>query len=99
MEPHNLVPVYLAPDAFKADLIKNMLEDEGIRAVTDSENLFEGSLMADVKVLVEDTRAEEARQLIEEREDQVIADSLADMEKGDEESDSEPESEEPTPAP
>ena len=56
--------------------------------------------MQDVRVLVEASRAEEARKLIEEHEDQVIADSLADMDKGDEDdSDSEPESEPPAPAP
>jgi hypothetical protein len=99
MDPHESVPVYLAPDAFKADLIKNMLEEEGIRAQIDSDIPTLEGFMVDVKVLVEASRAEEARKLIEEYEDKVIADSLAQMEKGDDESDSEPESENPAPAP
>ncbi len=97
MEPDNLVPVYLAQDEFKAELIKNMLQEEGIRAVVQSENVLVGP--EDVKVLVEDSQSEQARQLIEEHEDRVIADSLADMEKGEDEGDNEPETENPPPAP
>jgi hypothetical protein len=101
MQPHDLVPVYSAWNSFKAEIIKNMLEEEGIRAFVQSENqgAFDGSLMVEVKVLVEDSRAEDARKLIEEREEQVIADSLADMEHGEDESDNEPENENPTPTP
>jgi hypothetical protein len=55
--------------------------------------------MVDHRVLVEASRADEARKLIEEHEDKVIEDSLADMEKGDDESETEPESETPEPAP
>ena len=97
MEPQNLVSVYLAPDSFKAELIKNMLEEEGIKAVVPSENSLVGT--EDVPVLVEGSQSEQARKLIEEREDQVIADSLTDMEKGDDESENEPEGENPAPAP
>jgi hypothetical protein len=97
MAANDLVSVYLAPDAFKADIIKNMLEEEGIRAIVDGETQgpFEGSIMVDVKVLVEEGQAEEARKLIQEHEDQVIADGLADLEKGEDESDSESEIEAP----
>jgi hypothetical protein len=99
MDSQNLVTVYLAPDSIKADLIKNMLEEEGIRAITESQvpALFEGSLMVDVKVLVEESQAEAARKLIEVHEDQVITDNLA--EQDDNEDESETESENPTPAP
>jgi Putative prokaryotic signal transducing protein len=97
MEPHNLVAVYLAPDSFKAELIKNMLEEEGIRAVVQTENSLVGA--DDVPVLVEDTQSEQARKLIEEYEDRVIADSLADLEKREDEGEEEPEGEEPAPAP
>jgi hypothetical protein len=84
MQPHDLIPVYSASEYFKAEVIKNMLEDEGIQAFIDGENqaVFTGLNTIEVKVLVEDTRAEEARKLIEEREEQVIADSLADREHG-----------------
>jgi hypothetical protein len=89
MEPQNLVPVYLAPDPFKADLIKNMLEEEGIRVVLQSDDVLVGSIMGENKVLVEDSQADEARKLIEEHEDQVIADSLQDLAKGDTETEDE----------
>jgi len=48
--------------------------------------------MGENKVLVEDSKADEARKLIEEHEDQVIADSLADLAKGDTETEDEGES-------
>jgi hypothetical protein len=74
-----------------------MLEEEGIKAIVPSENSLVGA--EDVPVYVEESQSEQARQLIEEHEDQVIADSLAEMEKGEDESDNELESDNPPPAP
>jgi hypothetical protein len=81
MEPKELVPVYTANDPIKANIVKNLLEEEGIRAFIANENqaAVTGLMAFEVKVLVEADRADEARKLIEPREEQVVADELADL--------------------
>jgi hypothetical protein len=83
MEPKDLVPVYTAADSVKAYIVKNLLEEEGIRAFIEDENqaAVTGLTTLEVKVLVESDRAEEARRLIEPREDQAIRDDLDDLEE------------------
>jgi Putative prokaryotic signal transducing protein len=87
MEPKDLVPVYTAADSVKAHIVKNLLEEEGIRAFIEDENQagVTGLPTVEVRVLVESDRAEEARNLIEPHEEQVIRDELAEMEEEDEE--------------
>jgi hypothetical protein len=81
MEPKELVPVYTAADPIKANIVKNLLEEEGIRAFIGNENqaAVTGLMAFEVKVFVEADRADEARKLIEPREEQAVADDLADL--------------------
>jgi len=83
MQPKDLVPVYTAADPIKANIVKNLLEEEGIRAFIANENqaAVTGLMASEVKVLVEADRAEEARKLIEPHEEQAIRDDLEDLEK------------------
>src|SRR5207253_3191118 len=82
MEPLDLVPVYSAADPVKAHVIKNMLEEEGLRAFIEDENqaAITGLMTLEVKVLVEASRADEARRLIEPHEAAAVADEQAALE-------------------
>jgi hypothetical protein len=82
MQPKDLVTVYTAADPVKAYIVKNLLEEEGIRAFIEDENqaAVTGLATLEVKVLVESGRAEEARRLIEPHEKQAVADDLAEEE-------------------
>jgi hypothetical protein len=89
MQPLDLVPVYSAGDPVQAHVVKDMLEEEDIRAFIEDEN--QGALPTmgvEVRVLVPSDRAEEARKLIEEHEALVRADAEkeTDEDEGEEES-------------
>jgi len=66
---HGLVCVYKATNSAKAELVRNLLEAEGIRAVTgDTHNPFPGLSIAPAEVFVERSNAEAARIVIAEVE-------------------------------
>jgi Putative prokaryotic signal transducing protein len=83
MEMQDLVPVYSAADPITAEIIKNMLDAEGIRCFIDGENQAQltGLTTMEIKILVEPERADEARKLIEEHEAGASADAEAEDEE------------------
>ncbi len=70
MQLHDPFVVFTTSDPIKADLIKNMLEAEGIRCVLEGhdQSFGPGFIAIDIKVMVEAGRADEARKLIEAHE-------------------------------
>lgn len=61
-DPHDLICVYNATNPAKAELVRNLLETEGIRAVTgDTHNPFPGLSIAPSEVYVERSNEEAAR--------------------------------------
>ena len=68
-DPHDLVCVYNATNAAKAEMVRNLLEAEGIRATTgDTHNPFPGLSIAPAEVFVEQSNADAARIIIAEVE-------------------------------
>jgi hypothetical protein len=76
MDIHDPVCVFTTTDPFKADLIKNMLQDEGIRCALEGhdQSFGPGFIAIPIKVLVEPGQAEQAGKLIQEHEARVAAD-------------------------
>ena len=64
-DPHDLVCVYNATNPAKAELVRNLLEAEGIRATTgDTHNPFAGLSIAPSEVYVERSNEQEALSVI-----------------------------------
>lgn len=64
-DPQDLVNVYNATNPAKAELVRNLLDAEGIRAVTaDTHNPFPGLSIAPSEVYVERSNEEAARIII-----------------------------------
>jgi hypothetical protein len=70
MDMNDPVVVFTTSDGIKADLIKNMLQDEGIKCALDGgdQTLFPGFIAINIKVMVEASHADRARKMIEEHE-------------------------------
>jgi len=65
-DPQDLVCVYNATNATKAELVRTLLESEGIRAVTgDTSNPFPGLSISPAEVYVQRTNEVAARSIIE----------------------------------
>lgn len=62
--------VFTTSDPIKADLIKNMLEAEGIKCALEGhdQSFGPGFIAIDIKVLVEAGHADQARKLIQQHE-------------------------------
>lgn len=64
-DPHDLICVYNATNPAQAELIRNLLDAEGIRAATgDTHNPFPGLSIAPAEVFVERSNEEAARSII-----------------------------------
>lgn len=64
-DPHDLVCVYNATNSTKAELVRNLLDAEGIRATTaDTHSPFPGLSITPSEVYVERSREQEALSLI-----------------------------------
>jgi hypothetical protein len=70
MDPKDLVTVYHAPDAVRAEIVKNALSAEGIRSFVEGANQAGhlGILGVAVHVQVPARDADRARKIIEEHE-------------------------------
>jgi hypothetical protein len=65
-DPQDLVCVYNATNATKAELVRTLLESEGIRAVTgDTSNPFPGISIAPIEVYVQRTDEVAALDIVE----------------------------------
>lgn len=71
MSPKDLVTVYHAPDAVKAEIVKNALSAAGIRSFVENANQagHAGILGVAVQVQVPARDADRARKIIEEHEE------------------------------
>ena len=68
-DPHDLICVYNATNPAQAELVRNLLEAEGIRATTgDTHNPFPGLSIAPAEVFVERSNEAAARIIIAEVE-------------------------------
>jgi len=75
-DPHDLVCVYTANNAAKAELVRALLESEGIRAATgDTQNPFSGLSISPAEVFVERANEVAARSLIADAEQHRLDDS------------------------
>ena len=64
-DPHDLICVYNATNPAQAELIRNLLDAEGIRAATgDTHNPFPGLSIAPAEVFVERSNEVAARSII-----------------------------------
>ena len=78
-DPHDLVCVYTANNAAKAELVRALLEGEGIRAATgDTQNPFAGLDISPSEVFVERVNEAAARSLIAEAQQHRISDESED---------------------
>jgi hypothetical protein len=70
MDPVDLVPVYTVSTPVAAEIIKNFLHGEGIRAFIENEDqaAFQGLTAFEIKILVPALDADRARKLIEQHE-------------------------------
>jgi hypothetical protein len=70
MDPNEPVRVYSVSDPVEAELVKNALQDEGIRCFLDGDNqaAMPGNPAVSIHVLVEAAHADRARQLIRAHE-------------------------------
>ena len=70
MEFHEPVVVFTTSDPIKADLIKNMLNAEGLKCALEGhdQSFGPGFMPIEIKVLVEAGHIDQARKLIEEHE-------------------------------
>jgi len=70
MDDRNLVRVYTLSDPVRAEMIKNLLQDEGIRCALDGLNAATQMPLSpfEIRVLVATEQAERARELIAEHE-------------------------------
>ena len=70
MDIHEPYQVFTTSDPIKADLIKNMLNIEGIKCVLEGhdQSFGPGFLPIDIKILVEAGSADMARHLIQKHE-------------------------------
>lgn len=76
-DPHDLVCVYTANNAAKAELLRALLEGEGIRAATgDTQNPFAGLDISPSEVFVERANEAAARAFIAEAEQNRQDDDL-----------------------
>jgi hypothetical protein len=87
MESSELVTVYTLADPVKAEIIKNALEDEGIRCFLDGANQAGeiGLMVFEIKVQVPAADAERARRFIEAHEsmpDDAVSDDDDEDEEG-----------------
>jgi Putative prokaryotic signal transducing protein len=71
MDIHDPICIYTLSDPVRADLIKNTLQEEGIRCVLEGHDqaIFPGFIAVDIKVLVEAGDADRASRLIKEHEE------------------------------
>lgn len=86
-DPHELVCVFNATSPTKAELIRNLLEAEGIRAVTaDTHNPFPGLSIMPSEVYVERGNETLARSIVEqvEQSEQLRATEADEAYEGDE---------------
>lgn len=69
-DPADLVTVYTVNNAVQAEIIKNALEDEGIRCFVDNEGQAGGGGLTglEIRISVPVTVAEQARKFLEEHE-------------------------------
>ncbi len=73
-DPHDLVCVYTATNPSKAELVRNLLEAEGVRAATgDTQGPFSGLSIAPAEVFVERSNEVAARSIIAAAEQQAIS--------------------------
>lgn len=64
-DPHDIVCVFKSPSAAQAELVRNLLEAEGIRAASgDTNNPFPGLTIAPAEVFVERSNEERALAII-----------------------------------
>jgi len=78
-DPHDLVCVYKASNPAKAELVRNLLVAEGIRAETaDTHNPFPGLSTMPSEVYVEQSNEVEARAVIADAEKNHIEDDSED---------------------
>jgi hypothetical protein len=70
MHPKDLVSVYTVSTSPEAELVKNFLRGEGIRAFIENEDQagFQGLTAMEIKILVPAVDADRARKLIEQHE-------------------------------
>lgn len=70
MDIHDPLVIFKTSDPIKADLIKNLLNAEGIRCVLEGhdQSFGPGFLPIDIKVIVEAGSADMARHLIKKHE-------------------------------
>lgn len=67
MDSQDPVTVFNTPNPVEADLIKNLLQTEGIRCVLEGhdQNFLPGSMAIPIHIMVEAANADRARKLIE----------------------------------
>ena len=69
MDPHNLICVYNSNNPAKAEMVRNLLEADGIRAVTaDTHNPFPGLSIMPSEVFVEQLNKAQALEVIADAE-------------------------------
>jgi hypothetical protein len=94
-DPQDLVSIYKAAHSIEANLVKNLLADEGIQAVVTEENEpLAGLEITPPDVMVRVADEERARAFIEDYEDKQIEKAEAGDDEEDEDFDDEDEDEE-----
>ena len=68
MQFEELVPVYSVKEAIEAEIIKNALHADGIKAVIENENQAGLSGIFDIRILVAGADEPRARRILEEHE-------------------------------
>jgi hypothetical protein len=71
-DPQDIVSIYRAANSIEANLVKNWLEDEGIKAVVTEENDPLGGILTKPDVMVRVADEARAKSLIAEYEERLI---------------------------